>query len=109
MTTVSNCLLLLLVSSAAMAADPFSYDAQDEWPGICVAGNQGRQSPIDIITEDVDGDRDLLPLTFSDSWEDESFSGSFFPFEGHNVLLFPNYTATGTSPPTITNHLGTYR
>ena len=56
-------ILLIAVSFAESAS--FSYTAQDEWPGICVMGNTGRQSPIDIVTEDVEEEDDLAPLKFS--------------------------------------------
>ena len=59
-----------LVFATANAADPveFSYDAQDEWPGVCVTGNTGRQSPINIVTEDVRESSRLTELRLENAY-----------------------------------------
>lgn len=94
----------LLIGSALAVEFEFSYDAQDVWPGICVANNNMRQSPINIGTDDVEENDDLIPLELSDAWA-TTYSGTFNNM-GHNVQVNPNFTdATG---PATTNHIGTY-
>ena len=58
---------LIIIFSAAHSVT-FNYTAQNLWPGICVTGNTGRQSPIDIITNDVIEDNDLTALRFSSEY-----------------------------------------
>ena len=76
--------LLGLVASSAAVELEFSYDAQDEWPGICVTGNEMRQSPIDIILEDVEENDDLIDLKLT-KW-DENMDG-VFANTGENVQI----------------------
>lgn len=46
-------LIHLAAAKLQPSADvPWTYDAQQDWPGICKTGKM--QSPIDIRTEDVD-------------------------------------------------------
>lgn len=45
----------------------FSYTAQDQWPGICVDGNIGHQSPINIDTRNVKGSK-LAPFQFNSAF-----------------------------------------
>ena len=63
MKTIGLAVILAVALSMAESAD-FSYTAQNEWPGICVEGNTGRQSPINIDTEKVKS-AGLTPLMFS--------------------------------------------
>lgn len=93
---------VLLICSAFAAEVEFSYDAQDEWPGICVTGNQIRQSPIDIITDDVEDNEDLIDLELS-GW-DTGYDGVFVN-SGHNVQFNPDTPSLAT----VRNHLGTYQ
>ena len=57
---------MLVVISIAESAS-FSYREQDQWPGICVEGNTGRQSPINIVTRKVK-QRKLAPLKFNSAF-----------------------------------------
>lgn len=96
--------IILLLISCAFASESgfeFSYDAQNVWPGICVQGNENRQSPIDIIVENVEVNTDLIDLDLDD-WNigyDGVFSNT-----GDNVQFDPNIPFLATTQ----NHLGTY-
>ena len=54
--------LMTLAESAS-----FSYKRQDQWQGICVRDNTGRQSPINIDTRKVKK-RKLAPLEFNSAF-----------------------------------------
>ena len=49
----------------AVESASLNYSAQNQWPGICVTGNTGRQSPIDIKTNNVSIDYNLTALEFN--------------------------------------------
>ena len=87
------------------AGTEFSYDDQANWPGVCVTGNTGRQSPIDILTDDVKDNSNLIELEFSSAWS-SSING-VVRSGGHNIQFDP----TNSSNPAVTTniHLGTYR
>ncbi len=99
----SVALTCLLFVGAAFAVVEFSYDRQSEWPGVCVDGNQNRQSPIDINTKDVKVDSELKDLVMA-GW-DVPIDGSFLN-PGHNVQFNPFIRTPGQI--TVQNHLGTY-
>lgn len=91
----------LFVLSTAFAIDEgFSYSSQDHWTGVCVTGNTGRQSPINIITQDVQFDGSLIDMEMT-GW-DVAYNGTFSN-QGHNVVFFPS-----NPQATTRNHLGTY-
>ncbi len=92
---------LLFVGAAFAVVEEFSYDRQDEWPGVCVDGNQNRQSPIGIDTEAVVFDSDLMDLMLA-GW-DVAYEGTFSN-PGHNLQFDP----TTPGQATVQNHLGTY-
>lgn len=99
----SAVVLLALIGSAIAVETDFTYLRQDLWFGVCVSGNQMRQSPIDIITGDVQTNAALFSEPeLSSAWatgRDGTFKNT-----GHNVQFDPDPTA----PPTTRNHLGTY-
>lgn len=97
---------LLLLIGAAMAAEngTFFYNAQGDWGGICVTGNDMRQSPIDIVTANVEEDDDLIPLGLSDAWA-TAYSGEFLNSNGFTAQFNP---ANDPPAPTFSNHIGTY-
>ena len=64
MKNIVGFLAILAVALSLVEAASFSYNAQNEWPGICVEGNTGRQSPININTRKVRSKK-LAPLKFS--------------------------------------------
>ena len=75
-------------------SDGYSYTAQDQWPGICVTGNSGRQSPIDIATSEVKLGVDLSRLrmnldyhSMSGTLENNGHSVQFTPESGVNAIL----------------------
>ena len=77
----------------------FSYNAQQDWPGVCNTGDE--QSPIDITTSNVVVDSSLPDLQFN-AW-DVSYPG-IFENTGHNVQFNP--TTPGAA--TTVNQFGTY-
>ncbi len=93
---------VFLLSTAFAFEDNFTYSRQDEWPAICVTGNTGRQSPVDIITEDVEIDENLIELEMR-GW-DVAYDGAFFNPTGLNVRFEPDTPGQVTTR----NHLGTY-
>jgi carbonic anhydrase len=72
----------------------FSYDAQDEWGGVCVHGNEGRQSPVDIDTDDTNDEIDLPQLEFTD-W-DTGYDGRLTN-NGHSIQFDPNAPGQATT------------
>lgn len=93
--------VILLISGACGSEDPFSYSAQNTWPGICVTGNEMQQSPIDIIFEDVEENSNLIELDL-EGWDAE-YDG-IFSNTGHDVLFDPDTPGLATA----TNHLGVF-
>ena len=92
----------VLLCSTALAFDgEFSYSSQDQWPAICVTGNTMRQSPLDIITKDVEIDEGLIDLEMT-GWEEE-YDGAFLNV-GRNVRFMPDNPGEATTR----NHIGTY-
>ncbi len=96
----SATIIALLLSSALALEGEFSYSMQDQWPNICVTGNTMRQSPIDIMTADVQFDESLIPLEMTGF--DIEYDGTFSN-EGMNGYFTPD-----NSQATTRNHLGTY-
>ena len=61
--------LLLLVSiERSNSQTGFSHDRQDLWPDNCNVPTAMRQTPIDIITRDVQRNSSLKELEFNDVW-----------------------------------------
>lgn len=85
----SGLLLLTTILSAAHSAS-FSYNAQNQWPGICVTGNTGRQSPINIQSDAVFTLQNLTALSFSLEY-DSAIRGEFAN-TGHSVKFTPEST-----------------
>lgn len=98
----SSMVVLLLSSSFAVAFGTFSYNNQPNWPGICVTGNQMQQSPINIVTADVQVSDALIDLELS-GWDAE-YDGTFIN-TGHNVQFTPDTPFVAT----LRNHLGLYQ
>lgn len=97
------CALAATVSLTAAAGGEidFSYDDQAAWnnfPGSFCDGSN--QSPINIVTANVEEDDDLDELEF-DNW-DTSRDGDFVN-SGHNVQFNPD-----VKDATLENHEGTY-
>lgn len=74
MKSIIGIVVILVMISLAESAS-FSYKEQDQWPGICVRGNTGRQSPINIVTRNVK-ERKLAPLKFNSAFF-KSVEGEF--------------------------------
>lgn len=64
-STILFLVIMVLMTLAESAS--FSYKQQDQWPGICVRDNTGRQSPINIDTRKVK-ERKLAPLKFNSAF-----------------------------------------
>ena len=71
--------------ASIMSGGGFSYDEQTKWGGVCVSGNQGMQSPVNIVTSAVK-DELLPPLKFS-GWS-ARYDG-YFTNTGHSVQFDP--------------------
>ena len=85
MKTIFGLLALIATLSAAQSAS-YSYTAQNQWPGICVTGNAGRQSPIDIKTNNTNIDYNLTALEF-DAQYGSKIKGNF-KNTGNNVEFY---------------------
>ena len=94
--------ILVLTFSAAHSAT-FRYSAQNQWPGICVTGNTGRQSPINIITDEVVEENDLTALRFSSEYTS--------PIEGEfeNTCQNVEFTPQNTVNAFMRTLIGTYK
>ena len=97
--------LYLLVALATVfgtiEAVDFSYDDQAEWPtfeGSSCGGN--RQSPINVDTDEVEEEEELIALKFIEF--DESVSG-IVENNGNSIEFIPN-----TKNAKFINHKGTY-
>ncbi len=99
----SATIIALLLNSALALEEELSYSMQDQWPDICVTGNTMRQSPIDIITADVQFDESLIPLEMTGF--DIEYDG-IFSNEGiiDSIVRFTPINSQATTR----NHLGTY-
>ena len=93
----------IIASLSAVQSATFSYSAQDQWPGICVTGNTGRQSPINIITDDVEEENDLTALVFSSEYSNPI--GGDFDNTCQNVEFTPEDTVNAL----MTTPVGTYK
>ena len=93
---------LIITFSAAHSAT-FSYTAQNEWPDICVTGNTGHQSPIDIITDDVIEDDDVLTALGFSSEYTSAIDGEF-----KNTCQNVEFTPDDTIEAVMTTPVGTY-
>lgn len=93
--------LLVWMTEAQLA---FDYLKQDEWGDFCNLPTSRMQTPINIVTDDVRENGDLIPLEFDGQWED-SFDGTYRN-GGINLGFFPSGNET---LPTLRNHLGVYQ
>ena len=66
---------ILVVAFSLADSATFSYTSQSNWPGICVRGNSGRQSPININTSKVKKWK-LAPLKFNSAFS-KGIQGDF--------------------------------
>lgn len=92
----------LVITFSAVHSATFEYSAQNLWPGFCVTGNTGRQSPIDIITDDVEEENDLTALSFSSEYTSE-IEGEF-----ENTCQNVEFTPQDTVNAVMTTPVGTY-
>ena len=97
----------LLFAAANGDGVEFSYDQQTAWTGVCVSGNTGRQSPINIVTSSVQENPSLTELRLGTGWRtpiDGTFKNGG---DNQNVQFDPTNAA---NPEVITtNYLGDYR
>ena len=80
----------------------FSYDSQNLWPDNCNVPTAMRQSPIDILTGNVEENSNLIELEFNDVWT-ATLDGTFMN-NGFGV----RFVASTGETATVRNHLGTY-
>ena len=96
--------LVLIVTFTAVQSASFSYTAQNQWPGICVTGNTGRQSPIDIKTDDVEeDDENLSALSFSSEYTSK-IDGEF-----ENTCQNVEFTPDSSVNAVMTTPVGSYK
>ena len=88
-----------LLGSCKAAEEPFSYQTQGNWSGVCTTGS--RQSPVNIVTSAVKSNSSLTRLEFTDAWTAQT-SGRF-----ENAGSTVKFTPTSTSAA-FTTFLGTY-
>jgi len=81
----------------------FSYDNQKAWPGICVRGNENLQSPINIVTKDVQADSSLSKLKLNSKWW-EKCSGTL-----KNTTSSVQFVPSEVGEATIEHHRGVYQ
>lgn len=93
-------ILLSAIDSTSASASFYSYNRQDLWGGICVTGNDNKQSPINIKTQKVDTLDLLTNFQLSSSWY-VSHSGQFINYNGYFVKFFPS---TPSPAATLTTH-----
>ena len=97
-------LTTLFALFAAVHSATFSYTAQNTWPGICVTGNTGRQSPIDIITDDVEDDDEFLSaLSFNSDYT------SLVDGEFENTCSNVEFTPDSSVNAVVTTPVGSYK
>ena len=101
MKSIIGLLVILVVITSAESAS-FSYKQQDQWPGICVRGNTGRQSPIDIVTRKVK-ERKLAPLKFNSVFF-KSVEGEF-----ENTCQNVEFTPARSVNAIVLTPVGTYK
>ena len=97
MKIIIGFLAFVAIFTAVQSAS-FNYSAQNQWPGICVTGNTGRQSPIDIKTANVSIDYNLTALEFNSEYgskikEEFKNTGNYVEF-----IPDPSVNAEMTTP-----------
>ena len=92
-------LVLAAVCMSATAQLLYPYDRQDEWGGVCNTGME--QTPINIVTADVQESDELIPLEFDQRWT-ASLDGEFT--NSGAVAIF----TTDAEKATVRTHLGVY-
>lgn len=93
--------LILLGFSSALAAEEFSYDAQPMWPGFC-NNSAGRQSPINVMSDAVQANSDLIELKLTGYGD--AISGTF-----NNTGITQQFNPSEEEDTrTLRNHFGTY-
>ena len=93
-------LVLAAVCMSATAQLQFPYDRQDEWGGVCNTGAM-EQSPINIVTADVQESEELIPIEFDQRWT-ATLDGVFI--NNGVIAIF----TTNTERATVQTHLGEY-
>lgn len=98
--------LLFVAANGAEEGVVFRYGEQEAWTGVCVNGNTGRQSPINIVAADAEESSILTDLRLGAGWT-TPITGTFKNGGANqNVQFDPTNT---TNPKVITtNYLGDY-
>ena len=94
----------LIATFAMVQSASFSYTAQNQWPGICVTGNTGRQSPIDIITDDVEEDDETLSALSFNCEYTSKIDGEF-----ENTCQNVEFTPDSSVNAVMTTPVGSYK
>jgi carbonic anhydrase len=81
------------VYGTIIMSEGFDYNDQDTWGGMCVSDNEGRQSPIDIVTR-ATIDQELPKLKFA-GWSTHCYGE--FTNNGHSVQFNPRPPCRATT------------
>lgn len=98
-----NLELIILLLIATANGISYTYNNQQSWPGICVNGHTGRQSPIAIRAQNAWVDPHLNSVRFNSGWT-HSAKGALVN-TGHGVKFHPSEDSPRAA---ISTHLGTY-
>ena len=96
--------LALVATFTAVQSASFSYTAQSQWPRIYVTGNTGRQSPIDIKTDDVEEDDETLSALKFNSEYNSEIDGEF-----ENACQNVEFTPDSSVNVVMTTPVGNYK
>ena len=77
-----------------------NYSAQYKWPGVCTTGQ--KQSPINVITSNVQCNANLTPLQLSNEYSQE-ISGTF-ENNGHSVDFTPDSSVNAIMTTPVGNY-----
>ena len=84
----------------------FDYLKQDEWGDLCNLPTSREQTPTNIVTANVEVNKNIIPLEFDDQWE-AAVNGTYRN-GGINLGFFPSTFGGNGARPTLRNYLGTY-
>ena len=94
--------MILVVAFSLADSATFSYTSQNKWPGICVKGNEGRQSPININTSKVKTQK-LAPLKFNSAFS-KGIQGDF-----ENTCQNVEFTPASSVNAVVQTPVGMYK
>ena len=94
--------MILVVAFSLADSATFRYTSQNKWSGICVKGNRGRQSPINIDTSKVKRQK-LAPLKFNSAFS-KGIQGDF-----ENTCQNVEFTPSRSANAVVQTPVGMYK